>query len=165
MTVNYPSLYVELLKLDSDEPVQPGEMGRVVVTDLFNHAMPLIRYDIGDLAVSLDEAGKIRTLSCISGRKADCVYSTDGKMISSVAISGITEVFDEIAKYQLVQTSKEGFEFHYVGKIGEIDMKELSDRLHTALGTNAEIQYIVEQDIPLGKNGKAKTTVCNFKAE
>lgn len=165
LTVNYPSLYVELLKLDSDEPVQPGEMGRVVVTDLFNHAMPLIRYDIGDLAVSLDEAGKIRTLSCISGRKADCVYSTDGKMISSVAISGITEVFDEIAKYQLVQTSKEGFEFHYVGKIGEIDMKELSDRLHTALGTNAEIQYIVEQDIPLGKNGKAKTTVCNFKAE
>ena len=92
-------------------------------------------------------------------------HSTDGKMISSVAISGITEVFDEIAKYQLVQTSKEGFEFHYVGKIGEIDMKELSDRLHTALGTNAEIQYIVEQDIPLGKNGKAKTTVCNFKAE
>ena len=165
LTVNYPSLYVELLKLDSDEPVQPGEMGRVVVTDLFNHAMPLIRYDIGDLAVSLDEAGKIRTLSCISGRKADCVYSTAGKMISSVAISGITEVFDEIAKYQLVQTSKEGFEFHYVGKIGEIDMKELSDRLHTALGTNAEIQYIVEQDIPLGKNGKAKTTVCNFKAE
>lgn len=163
LTVNYPSLYVELLKLDSDEPVQPGEMGKVVVTDLFNHAMPLIRYDIGDLAVSLDEAGKIRTLSCISGRKADCVYSTDGKMISSVAISGITEVFDEIAKYQLVQTSKEGFEFHYVGKIGEIDMKELSDRLHTALGTNAEIQYIVEQDIPLGKNGKAKTTVYAVK--
>ena len=159
LTVNYPSLYVELLRLDSDEPVQPGEMGRVIVTDLFNHAMPLILYDIGDLAVSPDEAGKIRTLSCISGRKADCIYSTDGKIISAVAISGITEVFDSIARYQLVQTSKIEFEFHYVGKIGEDDMQELSDRLHTALGTNAEIQYIIEQDIPLGKNGKAKTTV------
>ena len=163
LTVNYPSLYVELLKLDSNEPVQPGEMGRVVVTDLFNHAMPLIRYDIGDLAVSPDEAGKIRTLSCISGRKADCVYSTDGKIISAVTISGITEIFDTIVRYQLVQTSKIGFEFHYVGKIGENDMQELSDRLHTALGTNAEIRYIIEQDIPLGKNGKAKTTVYAVK--
>lgn len=163
LTVNYPSLYVELLKLDSDESVQPGEMGRVVVTDLFNHAMPLIRYDIGDLAVSPDEAGKIRTLSCISGRKADCVYSTDGKIISAVTISGITEVFDTIVRYQLVQISKIGFEFHYVGKIGENDMQELSNRLHTALGTNAEIRYIIEQDIPLGKNGKAKTTVYAAK--
>lgn len=159
LTVNYPSIYVELLRLDSDEHVQPGEMGRVVVTDLFNQAMPLIRYDIGDLAVSPDEAGKIRTLSCISGRKADCVYSTDGKMISSVAISCITEVFDTIAKYQLVQTSKAGFEFHYIGKIGDNDMQKLSARLHTALGRDAKIQYIVEQDIPLGKNGKAKTTI------
>lgn len=165
LTVNYPSIYMELLRLDSDEPVQPGEMGRVVVTDLFNHAMPLIRYDIGDLAVSPDEAGKIRKLSCISGRKADCVYSTDGKMMSSVAISVITEVFESILRYQLIQTSKTEFEFHYVGKIGKNDLQELSDRLHTALGIDAKIQYISEQEIPLGKNGKAKTTVCNFKAE
>lgn len=165
LTVNYPSIYMELLRLDSDESVQPGEMGRVVVTDLFNHAMPLIRYDIGDLAVSPDEAGKIRTLSCISGRKADCIYSTDRKIISAVAISGITEVFDTIVRYQLIQTSKTGFEFHYVGIIGENDMQELSDRLHTALGTTAEIQYIVEKDIPRGKSGKAKTTVCNIEIE
>ena len=145
--------------MDSDDPVQPGEMGRVVVTDLFNRAMPLIRYDIGDLAVSSDEAGRIRTLSCISGRKADCVYATDGKIISAVAISCVTEVFDTIVKYQLVQTSNTNFEFHYVGKIEREVLRELSDRLHVALGVSAEIQYIAEQDIPLGKNGKAKTTI------
>lgn len=165
LTVNYPSIYIELLKLDSDEPVQSGEMGRVVVTDLFNHAMPLIRYDIGDLAVSPDKAGRIRTLSCISGRRADCIYSTDGKIISAVAISGITEIFDSIKRYQLVQISKTDFEFHYTGKIDEKDMLKLSNRLQIALGENAKIQYIVEQDIPLGKNGKAKTTVYNVKIE
>lgn len=163
LTINYPSIYIELLRLDSDELVQPGEIGRVVVTDLFNHAMPLIRYDTGDLAVSPDEPGKIRTLSCLSGRKADCVYSTEGKIISSVAISAVTEVFSSIVRYQLVQTSWTGFEFHYVGEIGANDKQKLSERLHTVLGTEAEIQYIVEQDIPLGKSGKAKTTVCNIK--
>lgn len=162
LTVNYPSIYIELLRLDSDEPVQPGEMGRVVVTDLFNHAMPLIRYDIGDLAVSPDEPGKIRSFSWLCGRKTDCVYSTEGIIISSVVISAISEVFPSIVKYQLVQTSKTGFEYHYVGNMEENDIQKLTDRLRAALGTKAEIQYIVERDIPLGKNGKAKTTVCNL---
>lgn len=163
LIVNYPSLYVELLKLDSDDPVQPGEMGRVVVTDLFNRAMPLIRYDIGDLAVSPDMPGKIRMFTVICGRKSDCIYSTDGKIISAVAISGITEVFDTIVRYQLVQTSETEYEFHYVGLIGQKDMQELSRRLHTALGANAQVRYISEKDIPLGKNGKAKTTIFAVK--
>ncbi len=162
-TVNFPSVYFELLKLDSNDPVMPGEMGRVVVTDLFNHAMPLIRYDIGDLAVSPDKAGEIRTLSVLSGRTADCLYSVDGKIISAVAISGLTEVFNSIIKYQVVQTSINTYEFHYVGEIGDNDMQELTNRLHTALGINAIIDFIVEDDIPLQKNGKAKTTVCAMK--
>lgn len=162
LTVNYPSIYIELLRLDSDEPVQPGEMGRVVVTDFFNHAMPLIRYDIGDLAVSPDEPGKIRSLSWLCGRKADCVYSTEGIIISTTVICAISEVFPSIVKYQLVQTSKTGFEYHYVGKMEENDIQKLTDRLRAALGTKAEIQYIVERDIPPGKNGKAKITVCNL---
>ena len=163
LTVNYPSIYVELLKLDSNSPVEPGEMGRVVVTDFFNYAMPLIRYDVGDLAISSDKVGRIRTLSCLNGRKADCVYSTDGKIISAVAISGITEVFDTIVKYQLIQRSKTDFEFHYVGKIDKGVLQDLSMRLHTALGSDANIKYMVEQDIPLEKNGKAKTTVYSVK--
>ncbi len=162
-TVNFPSIYIELLKMDSNEPVVPGEMGRVVVTDLFNHAMPLIRYDIGDLAVSPDESGIIRRLSVLSGRKADCIYSVDGKIISAVAISGLTEVFSTIIKYQVVQTTKNSYEFHYVGEIDDKDMQELSKRLHTALGLDAEINFIVENDIPLQKNGKAKTTVYAVK--
>ncbi len=159
LTVNYPSLYFELLRLDSDEHVMPGEMGRVVVTDLYNHAMPLIRYDIGDLAVSPDKAGEIRTFTCISGRKADCIYATDGKIISAVTISGITEIFSTILRYQLVQTSKSEFHFHYTGVIEKKDLQELSDRLHTALGRDAEIQYVKEEHIAPKKNGKVRTTV------
>ncbi len=48
--VNFPSYHLELLKLDSDEPAEPGELGRIVITDLYSFAVPLIRYDIGDLA-------------------------------------------------------------------------------------------------------------------
>lgn len=37
---------------DKDRPVGAGEMGRVVLTSLYNYAMPLIRYDLGDFAVT-----------------------------------------------------------------------------------------------------------------
>jgi phenylacetate-CoA ligase len=43
-------LLVEVLD-DDGNSVAPGSMGRVVITDLHNFAMPLIRYDVGDLAV------------------------------------------------------------------------------------------------------------------
>ena len=45
---------------DQDQPCAPGEVGRLVVTDLHNHASALIRYDIGDWA----EAGE----PCSCGR-------------------------------------------------------------------------------------------------
>lgn len=36
---------------DAGAPVAPGEAGRVLLTGLHNYAQPLIRYDIGDIAV------------------------------------------------------------------------------------------------------------------
>lgn len=64
--LNTASYHFELFKLDKDEPANKGEIGRLIVTDLYNRAMPFIRYDTGDLAISNDEDGnRIRTLSSI----------------------------------------------------------------------------------------------------
>ena len=158
-TVNFPSIYMELLKPDSDEPAEKGEIGRIVVTDLFNHAMPLIRYDVGDYAISDDEPGDIKTLRVLSGRKADSLYAIDGKLISSVAISGITEIFTEIEKYQIVQKSKTDFDFNYIGKLSKNNNELLSQRLHDSLGATANIDLIEVNNLEARENGKFKTTV------
>lgn len=44
--------FVEIVNEDG-RPSEPGETGRIVVTALNNLAMPLIRYDTGDLAVAV----------------------------------------------------------------------------------------------------------------
>lgn len=41
--------FIEILDSDN-QPVQPGESGRVVVTALNNYSQPLIRYELGDYA-------------------------------------------------------------------------------------------------------------------
>lgn len=47
--VQAEGVFLEVLG-ERDVPCRPGEVGRVVVTPLHNLAMPLIRYEIGDLA-------------------------------------------------------------------------------------------------------------------
>lgn len=55
--LNVGSYYFEFLDLDEDKPVKPGHPGRIVVTDLFNRSMPLIRYDTGDIAIQKPTTG------------------------------------------------------------------------------------------------------------
>ena len=49
--LNWRSYYFETLKLNSDEPTETSEAGRIVIIDLFNYAFPLILYDAGDLGI------------------------------------------------------------------------------------------------------------------
>jgi phenylacetate-CoA ligase len=51
---------VEVLR--NGKPVKAGEVGRLAVTDLINMAMPLIRYDVGDV-------GRLHAGPCPCGRQ------------------------------------------------------------------------------------------------
>src|SRR5699024_8524305 len=87
MHVNFPEYYVELLKLDSDEPVAPGKPGRIVITDLYNKAFPFIRYDTGDIGIA-DEMldGQCIVLRQLLGRVSSSLRRTDGQLIGEATI-------------------------------------------------------------------------------
>lgn len=157
--VNTASIRIELLRLDSDEYVQPGEMGRVVITDFFNHAMPLIRYDIGDLAVSCDSSDNVKSIKKICGRSSDLLTAPGGISISSVAVAAVAEVIQGIQRYQLAQQSDTKFEFRYVGSLTTTEKEELMNRLRESLGGEAEIEISEKQELLLSKTGKFKTIV------
>ena len=50
-TIDLYNFYPEILKLDSDEPAEEGELGRIVVTDYYNKTFPMVRYDTGDTGI------------------------------------------------------------------------------------------------------------------
>jgi phenylacetate-CoA ligase len=47
--VQSENVLVEVLD-DANQPCEPGQIGRLVVTSLHNFALPLLRYEIGDYA-------------------------------------------------------------------------------------------------------------------
>lgn len=71
------SYIVEILK--DGRPAQPGELGEVVVTDLNNYCMPLIRYRLGDLAVAMDQ-----TKTCACGRGLPMIGRIEGRVQSLI---------------------------------------------------------------------------------
>ena len=81
--LNRANCIIEILKLDSDQPAKDGEIGRIVVTALINHAMPLIRYDTGDLAAVGNRCadGYPSLLINLSGRKTDLITRVDGSYV------------------------------------------------------------------------------------
>jgi len=68
------TFHVEILDHDRDAPAAPGDVGRIVVTDLYNRAMPFIRYDTGDLGrFAVDGGGRPvpNVLAELTGRGRD----------------------------------------------------------------------------------------------
>lgn len=162
--VNTASFYFELLSMDSDTTVADGEEGRIVVTDLFNHAMPLIRYDTGDIAVR--EPGCKRLIfEKVGGRRVDYIFDTKGKLVSPYVINTPMHEFLEIQQYQFIQEGKkeytmllnmkEGYSFNREG--------DMLTMLKSYLGEDANIGVRYVDEIPVLKSGKRKQVVNNYK--
>lgn len=108
---------VEVLRADGS-PCAEGETGRVVITTLYNYAMPLIRYEIGDYAtVGPREASCGRTLPTLArivGRYRNVFTLKDGRQIYPYISPAKYQPFLSFLQIQLVQTATDHIEIRYV---------------------------------------------------
>lgn len=110
------SLYVEILD-DDNQPCKSGEIGRVVVTDLYNTASPIIRYDIGDLAEvgTPCECGRhLPTLKSILGRRRGLFIRPDGSRFWPVAGQYAAAKVVQVRQWQIIQHSLDYIEYKIV---------------------------------------------------
>jgi phenylacetate-CoA ligase len=163
--VNGASFHIELLKMDSDDPASVGEQGRIVVTDLFNHAMPLIRYDTGDTGVwkQAPECGWVsQVLSSVQGATVDPLYDTRGNKIATATIGMNLWSFVELRQYQLIQEGARQYTFKLNGAEGHYEDATFVSLLKEYLGQDAEIKIEHVDEIPVLASGKRKTFVNNY---
>lgn len=163
--LNWGSYYFECLKADADEPVFPGEVGRIVVTDLFNYAFPMIRYDTGDLGVMDDGgAGEMPKLKEIYGRVRDCVYTTDGRLLSPARISVTMWGAAGVRQWQFIQ---EGRALYVLKLNGDrsADYRAYTEKLKDLLGSDAEIKVEFVDEIPVTASNKRRAVICNYHKE
>lgn len=157
--LNEMNYYFEVLQYDKDEPVEEEEVGRIVVTDLYNYAMPMIRYDTGDIGamIHVSVGGvKKRAIHNFGGRKVDIVYDCFGNRLSPHMITNHFWAFPEITQFQFVQLDKT----RYLVKVnmeGEFTRREeMITLLQSLLGENAIITINMVNEIPVLASGKRK---------
>lgn len=109
MHINSAHLIVECLD-EHNQPVPEGQAGKLVITDLNNFAMPLIRYrveDVGVLSNRLCTCGRTTPiLERLEGRVADFLKKPDGGQVAGVSLveRTLTKI-PGIEQMQLVQES------------------------------------------------------------
>ncbi|HKY39152.1 MAG TPA: hypothetical protein VJN18_24605 [Polyangiaceae bacterium] len=109
MHLSEENLLVEVVK--DGRSVGPGESGDVVITDLHNYGMPMIRYVNGDLAklgpdVPCSCGRGLRRLERVDGRRADTMIDSHGNEVPGIVFHVLFSDArrEVIRQFQAVQT-------------------------------------------------------------
>ncbi|GAA4935247.1 phenylacetate--CoA ligase family protein [Algibacter agarivorans] len=161
--INHASYYIEVLNFNNDTHVELGEFGRIVVTDLFNYAMPMIRYDTGDIA-KLSMEDKITKFELVEGRKMDLVYDSSGNKVSSfVVYTKFYRYYKYLNQYQFIQQGRKDYEIKLNLKDNNFNFEDsLIIEMKKEFGKDANIYITYVDEIPLLASGKRRKVINNF---
>ena len=157
---------------ENGEHVSPRETGEIIVTGLWNYAMPLVRYRIGDIGTTTAEkcpCGRSWPLiKGIQGRNNDYLVLPSGRKISWLYLLRII-LYDKefrknlfsISQYQIVQDRKNRILLRVVkGKKFDPEMlKRIKKNLETYFakrGENLEVNIRFVRELPSGRTGKRR---------
>ena len=158
---NYAHYYVEILKSNADEEADFGEIGRIVVTDLYNYAQPMIRYDTGDVGAwkILEFNGKSRrVITSFGGRKLDMIFNSAGNPVSPHAITRAIAGVVGIQQYQFAQLGSSKYEIRIIRE-ENINEDDVLNAIKHVMGENSEIRIVYVDEIPALASGKRRYIV------
>jgi phenylacetate-CoA ligase len=159
--------YVVELLVDG-RPAQPGEIGEVVITDLNNFSVPLIRYRIGDLAMAVDHSDPcpcgrhLTRIGRIEGRTQAIVHCADGTWLpGSLFLHFFKEHDYAIRFFQIHQQTPGEISLRIVKnrQFTDAAFKEILDQLREYTGAETRIDVEFVEEIPLIRTGKRSPIV------
>jgi len=159
--------YVELLGSDS-RPVPTGSEGRLVCTGFGNYALPLIRYDVGDVATESDQSncecgrGGI-IIKRVVGRIEDYVVTPDGRIVGR-----LDHLFKDAVRVklaQIIQNTRDEVTLRIVKRLdyNSADETEILREARVRLGSSINIRFEYVEEIERTQNGKFRFIISNLK--
>jgi len=162
--INWASYFIEILKMDSDEPAAEGELGRIVVTDLYNLAFPLIRYDTGDVAKMVYPEKGLPYLENLYGRRMDLIYDTDGGVVSPFLLCRTMRLTTGIEQWQFIQRGTKEYGIRVAVTNGKNpDLTKEIEMFKDTLGKDADITVEYVNEIPVLNSLKRKLIVSELE--
>lgn len=152
---------------------QPGEIGEVVVTDLWNRATPMIRYRIGDLAEVIPQdpacgCGRAHLrIGEIAGRSQAIVHCANGVWLPGTFFAHFFKDYESIILFFQIEQSRKG---SFILKLvdgpnsSESAQAQMMLNLRKYVGdTQIEIHKVAE--IPMLRTGKRSPVVSTVSED
>jgi len=165
--INSDHLVVEVINSTGMPVIE--ETGQIIVTDLSNYAMPLIRYENGDQAILADETSdnlfpfpKLRSLE---GRKLDVIKTPDGRLLPGEFFPHLLKDFVGIRKFQIVQKKLNELNIAIVKShsFGKSEEESILGIIKNHVGDEVEVIISYPNEIPLTKSGKFRVTISELQ--
>lgn len=164
-----PHVVVEILN-DHNEEVEPGQTGRVVLTGLDNLTTPMIRYEVGDLAVK----GYPATCPCglglpvlkeIIGRLTEFLITPAGKFITVQTVVRVLKQFPEIEQFKVIQKDVNLYKLIYISPKNQLDVREREIRkmFEEVFGEPLRFEFEKVKELPKAKTGKFQLVENQYK--
>ena len=167
MHLNADHLVVECLREDGT-PAAPGEEGALVLTDLLNRGMPLIRYrieDVGSLSDRPCRCGRgLPILERLTGRTADFLVRADRSLVAGVSLVERTlTALPGIEQLQIVQEAIDSIRLRVVraADYGASTEEALRREFRTVFGASARITVETVERIAQDPSGKFRFSVTH----
>lgn len=172
LDVSLYTQFVEVLTEDG-KPCRPGEDGELVITNLANFAMPMIRYRIDDRAVvgisnETDAGQSVSNLSEVMGRSMDYFVRRDGTVASPFLFVDLLRPAHASSWYRQVQIVQEEFERFAVKLVLNSEppagvLEEMESMFHRVMGGECEVAYEFVDEIPVSASGKDRFTISKVR--
>ncbi|MFC2095660.1 phenylacetate--CoA ligase family protein [Candidatus Bipolaricaulota bacterium] len=147
---------------DSGKPAPADQEGHVLATSLHNHAMPLIRYDTGDLASAGSGVCKCGStlpfLNRITGRVVEHFPTSHGCLVTGGYFFHLFYGCSWIAEFQLLQEELDRVVVSYThdpsGQRSDEDLERITEGIHRVMGHNCIVEWQEVDSIPRTRHGK-----------
>lgn len=168
MHINSSHIILESLDAN-DQPSKPGEPGKLVITDLNNYGMPLIRYrveDVGLLSERVCTCGRsLPLLERLEGRVADFLKKADGGQVAGVSL--VERTLTKIPGIQQMQLVQEALNELIINRVKGAEYQAATDvaleeEFHQVFGDHVRLIINDVDKIPQEKSGKYRFSICKI---
>lgn len=151
------------------KPVKDGIDGEIIVTNLNNYSMPLIRYKIGDtgtMATQVCSCGRgFPMLKDITGRVFSHFVKKDGGVVHGQFFVGLLFFKPWVKEFKVIQRKHDLIEILVasVSSPDENDIAEITVKIKQVMGDDCQVKFTFVDDVPPSSSGKYLYTVSEVK--
>ena len=156
----------QIVELAENNSLKEKKLKNIIITNLNNFCMPFIRYEIGDVAESLEDIDclckrKHKSILGLSGRSNENIIFNNGKVVNGEYFEFLFENISEVERYQVLYISSKNrlvIRLQSKGNQNKI-IEKFKKNLNLSIN-DVELEFIFNTDFLKTPSGNFKF-VCN----